>query len=428
MKAKLQFIKNNYMLESFVTEMEVEGKMINMVNEEKGKKFKRATSLVLMGAVCAASVFSAGAFSRQVNVNADNRTISTITSTGDTFKILERVGVTVNQGDTVERSDEIDGSLKLDVKRAFDVFVSRGNFTVLVKISSGTVKDAIEQSGIKLEKDDMCNFSLDKTLESGMHIRISRKVNIKLMADGETKEYSVPCGTVYSAFEFLGFDVSADDIVNVDVSSEIYDGMEINVSRVTYREISKTEEIPFKTVVKKSHLLDDSQKEVSALGKNGEREVRFKETLVDGKVVKSEEIDSKVISEPVDEVVLEGTKSNSSQNVTKKDDSKDNLQVSSKKGSRMISGFATAYTAPAGSKTSTGVTPVQGVTLAVNPNLIPYGSSITVETIDGKVLFKGKAQDTGGALRRGRAVVDVYMNTEKACNKFGRKKVNVYFN
>ena len=384
-----------------------------------------------MGAVCAASVFSVGAFSRQVNVNADNRTISTITSTGDTFKILERVGVTVNQGDTVERSDEIDGSLKLDVKRAFNVFVSKDSSTVQVKISSGTVKDAIEQSGIELGKSDMCNFPLDKALESDMHICISRKVNIKLTADGETKEYSVPFTTVYGAFEFLGFDISGDDIVNVDISSEVYDGMEIKVSRVTYREISKTEEIPFKTVVKKSHLLDDSQKEISALGKNGEREIKFKETLIDGEVVKSEEISSKVISEPIDQVVLEGTKSNRPQNVVKDDNCKNNSQVKNNAGSigsNVVSGFATAYTAPRGSKTSTGTIPVQGVTLAVNPKVIPYGKNIVVKAMDGKVLWQGVSQDTGGALRRGNAVVDIYMNTEEACNKFGRKKVNVYFN
>ena len=402
-----------------------------MMNEEKSKKFKRASSLILMGAVCAASVFSVGAFSRQVNVNADNRTISTITSTGDTFKILERVGVTVNQGDTVERSDEIDGSLKLDVKRAFNVFVSKDSSTVQVKISSGTVKDAIEQSGIELGKSDMCNFPLDKALESDMHICISRKVNIKLTADGETKEYSVPFTTVYGAFEFLGFDISGDDIVNVDISSEVYDGMEIKVSRVTYREISKTEEIPFKTVVKKSHLLDDSQKEISALGKNGEREIKFKETLIDGEVVKSEEISSKVISEPIDQVVLEGTKSNRPQNVVKDDNCKNNSQVKNNAGSigsNVVSGFATAYTAPRGSKTSTGTIPVQGVTLAVNPKVIPYGKNIVVKAMDGKVLWQGVSQDTGGALRRGNAVVDIYMNTEEACNKFGRKKVNVYFN
>ena len=377
-----------------------------------------------MSAVCATSIFSVGAFSRQVNVNADDRTISAITMTGDTFEILDRVGVKMSEGDSVDRKDEIDGSLKLDVKRAFDVSVSKGDKTVNLKKSQGTVKDAIESAEIELDETDICNFPEDKALEPGMNIVISKTVGIKLAVDGEIKDLKVPSGTVMDALKYLNVEIFGDDIVNVDVHSDIYEGMEIKVGRVSYREVVLSEEIPFNTVVKKTHLLDDASREVSSGGKKGEKEVTVKETLVDGEVVKSEEISSKVVIEPVDEVILEGTKKPECKS---RNESVAPISGIQAKGSKVVSGSATAYTAPKGARTSTGAVPVQGVTVAVNPKVIPYGRNVVITSLNGAVLWRGVSQDTGGALKSGSAVVDIYMDSKADCVKFGRKKVNVYF-
>ena len=398
--------------------------MINISKEESINKFKRASSLIVMSAVCATSIFSVGAFSRQVNVNADDRTISAITMTGDTFEILDRVGVKMSEGDSVDRKDEIDGSLKLDVKRAFDVSVSKGDKTVNLKKSQGTVKDAIESAEIELDETDICNFPEDKALELGMNIVISKTVGIKLAVDGEIKDLKVPSGTVMDALKYLNVEIFGDDIVNVDVHSDIYEGMEIKVGRVSYREVVLSEEIPFNTVVKKTHLLDDASREVSSGGKKGEKEVTVKETLVDGEVVKSEEISSKVVIEPVDEVILEGTKKPECKSRSESVAPISGIQA---KGSKVVSGSATAYTAPKGARTSTGAVPVQGVTVAVNPKVIPYGRNVVITSLNGAVLWRGVSQDTGGALKSGSAVVDIYMDSKADCVKFGRKKVNVYF-
>ena len=398
--------------------------MINISKEESINKFKRASSLIVMSAVCATSIFSVGAFSRQVNVNADDRTISAITMTGDTFEILDRVGVKMSEGDSVDRKDEIDGSLKLDVKRAFDVSVSKGDKTVNLKKSQGTVKDAIESAEIELDETDICNFPEDKALEPGMNIVISKTVGIKLAVDGEIKDLKVPSGTVMDALKYLNVEIFGDDIVNVDVHSDIYEGMEIKVGRVSYREVVLSEEIPFNTVVKKTHLLDDASREVSSGGKKGEKEVTVKETLVDGEVVKSEEISSKVVIEPVDEVILEGTKKPECKS---RNESVAPISGIQAKGSKVVSGSATAYTAPKGARTSTGAVPVQGVTVAVNPKVIPYGRNVVITSLNGAVLWRGVSQDTGGALKSGSAVVDIYMDSKADCVKFGRKKVNVYF-
>ncbi len=390
------------------------------MNIKLSKQLKKTVSLVMMGVVCTASVFSVGAFSRKVDIDVDNKVITTITLNNDTDKILDQAGVTVSADDIVDRHDEIDGTLKLNVKRAFDVYVSKDNEKVCVKIADGKVKDAIAKSGFEVTDNDICNLPEDQDLVSGMDIFISEKVKIKITADGESKEVCVPNFTVNKVLEYLNVAFSSEDVINVDVFSNVYEGMDIVINRIIYRETTTIEEIPFKTLVKKSELMNNSEKNITREGKNGQREVTLKEVLKDGEVISSEEISSSVISEPVDRIVLEGTK--------KEEPKKSNCSEPSKiNGMNVISGSATAYTASAGARTATGAVPTQGVTVAVNPKKIPYGKRVTVKTLDGKTIFSGIAQDTGGALRNGSAVVDIYMNSRADCLKFGRKKVNVYY-
>ncbi len=395
--------------------------MINITKEEINKQFKRTVSLILMCAVGTVSIASAGAFSRKVDINVDNNTISTITVNSDTGKILNQVGVKVSENDTVNRYEEIDGTIKLDVKRAFNVTVIKGDESVILQKVCGKVSEAIDESGIKTDANDDINVPLDADLEPNMEIAIRERIKLKINADGESNEVLVPIGSVSNALEYLNFPFSSEDIINVDVFSNVYEGMEIVINRITQRESVKMENIPFKSIVKKTNLLTNGTKKVTVQGKNGQKEITVKETLMDGNVVKSEEIRSEIISEPIDEIILEGTKG-----PVKTEVSQDEVRCELPKcPSNMREGLATAYTAPKTARTATGAVPVQGTTIAVNPKIIPYGKKITVKSENGTVLCQGVAQDTGGALRKGNALVDIYMNSKEDCIKFGRKKVKV---
>lgn len=75
--------------------------------------------------------------------------------------------------------------------------------------------------------------------------------------------------------------------------------------------------------------------------------------------------------------------------------------------------------------TSTGVKPKVGVTVAVDPKVIPYGTKIHIIRSDtGEDLGYRIAQDCGGAIKGKR--LDIYMTTEKECRNWGRRKVEVY--
>ena len=93
-------------------------------------------------------------------------------------------------------------------------------------------------------------------------------------------------------------------------------------------------------------------------------------------------------------------------------------------------GTATAYTPSAGGinsdsnpKVTSTMKPAKEGIIAVNPDVIPYGSEIMI--ISGKMVIRGKAQDTGGAMRKNPNQVDILMEDRGRALEWGEKSVHI---
>lgn len=69
--------------------------------------------------------------------------------------------------------------------------------------------------------------------------------------------------------------------------------------------------------------------------------------------------------------------------------------------------------------TSTGVKPIVGRTIAVDPKIIPYGTKVYIPELD-KVFI---AEDCGSAIKGNR--IDIYMNSFDECMKWGYKTITI---
>lgn len=91
----------------------------------------------------------------------------------------------------------------------------------------------------------------------------------------------------------------------------------------------------------------------------------------------------------------------------------------------VFTGNACAYTADPDALMSTGKAVFQGY-VAVDPDIIPYGSELYIVAEDGEVYGYAIAADTGYSVRKGHIIVDLFMNEYDDCIQWGNKPVNVY--
>ena len=92
---------------------------------------------------------------------------------------------------------------------------------------------------------------------------------------------------------------------------------------------------------------------------------------------------------------------------------------------KTITGTCTAYCIPNGT-TSIGMKAERGV-IAVDPDIIPYGTRMYVASPDGKIVYGyGVAGDTGGACMDGDIIADLCYDTLEECSIIGRREMVLY--
>lgn len=405
-------------------------KQNNKINLFSNKTFIRSIAIISMFILLASSVFTVSALNQDFEVvdGGDVSNVKVINT--DTDKILKRANVSLDPGDKVLRDDV---ESRLTVKRAFDVTIIADGNVNKMQFNDGTVGYALYEAGIELGKYDKINYDFTDELVPDMQIEITRFYNITLNINAKESTVYVPKGTVKNALDYLEIYLSHEDTVSCDLNSPIEKGMYLTVNKIDYNERTETEVIPYATVTIKTDKLLKGEKKVETAGVDGERIVLIREKLVNGVVVESVKTKELSKSDPIDEVVLEGTSEVSSNNSSFSKSNEDSIENSSVTVSgkpisykSVLKGSCTAYTAPSGALTSTGRIAQVGY-VAVNPNIIPYGTELYICSEDGSFVYGyAIAADTGGALMDGSALVDLYYDTEKECINFGRRTLCVY--
>lgn len=382
------------------------------IKAEKRRTAKKAAAVVLAAAIILSS--STAAALSVVDTNDESNSTNTTFNHTIEYELLSGdVLVANNDGNQVDQ----------DIIKAKEVKVNTTSGTKTVKIAKGTVEDALRKAEITLEKNQIAYPVKDTEIYAGMEINIFDCKTILIKADGKVYNELVPYGKISDMIEYSDFKLGENDILSVSKDNQVKDIETLTVKRVTYSEEQVTEKISYKTVKKNSKDVELGKTKVKTDGKNGEKLVTKRVKYIDGKKSGEEVISEEVVKEPVNKEVLIGIKGAKTDKVagTFVDYNGNTVAYS-----RVVNGSGTAYTAPAGALTATGVAAYHGG-VAVNPNIIPYGSKLYITSTDGSVVYGyATAVDTGGALMAGTAIVDCFYNTYGECVNFGRRNVNVY--
>lgn len=387
---------------------------------------RRVTALAIMVMVTIISVITVMAATGTTYVVYDGTATKVSIASGETDQLLEAAGITAGPNDIVEREEDSGGDITVTVSTAKSVSVTADGAVKTVTAHYGnTVADALSLAGVTLGANDQTSVPTDTAVSDGMNVDVTRYYNISIVADGSSAAAVVKEGTVAQAVQQAGIDLGGDDEISPPRDTPVTEGMQITIARISFQDITSTESVPFNTVTKKDSTMTAGTSKVESEGQDGLRTIVTRQTLSDGAVVSSEVISSAVTQQPVDKVVVVGTKyaGTAVRGVTGPGtftDKNGNVVSYSKR----LSGSCTSYTG--GGTTSTGQKAAFGL-VAVNPQVIPYGTKMYICSPDGKIVYGyATAADTGGALLSNRVLADLYYDANSPCQGIGRRTMEIY--
>ena len=358
----------------------------------------------------------------------------------------------------------LDGVDEIRIYRAADITVSADGEEYTLRTAATSVQEAVERV-TDLSENDTVIPSRKTMVEDGMKITVYRAKNIYFTYYGYTAEIVTSEETVDSFLEARGILLDDRDEISPERAARIHEGMEITVSRYEVKTETRQVNIPFKTETKENRSLPQGKTKVVREGVDGAGVETLEVAYRNGKIESSAIIGTTVLKEPVSQITEVGAspaepKATEKKTTVKKASaeaigtgqsasggsaSKENKKSADAasagsantdggdKGfsySRVLTCTATAYDASAESngkwagQTASGIPLERGV-VAVDPRVIPLGTRLYIEAVDGSWTYGyAVAGDTGGAIKGNK--VDLFMDTNAECIRFGRRQCKVY--
>lgn len=292
-----------------------------------------------------------------------------------------------------------------------DVELNINGKTKTVFTYEKTVGDFLKKEGIVLKNKDLVSPSIDKEIDKDMKITISSPKSYHIKDGNKTLIAEASGYTVADVLDNLNIKLNKLDRVSLPLDEIAKEGMEVKIDRVVVENLDNKIEIPFETESRENNDIFEGEKKVITKGEVGQKTESLKNTYVNGVLETTEVLKSEITKDPVKEVVEVGTK-------------KGTQAPNGKNAKRVIVMQATAYDPTAGSKTAMGTRARVGA-VAVDPRVIPLGSKLYIESMDGFASYGyATAEDTGGAIKGNR--IDLFYTSNAEANRFGRRNVKVY--
>lgn len=230
-------------------------------------------------------------------------------------------------------------------------------------------------------------------------------------------------GTVADALERAGITLEGDDYTEPALDHVVTAGSKIVVHRVDYAERVETQAIPYDTqyVYTSLYFRNTGRTTTVQHGAAGQQTVTTRDRYVDGELENSTVVDTTTTVEPTDHVIKTYGAGAPVSPLTGADGTT-NAPTSY---SKVLTGKATGYYSRTG-KGSSGLGLGYG-TVAVDPDVIPYGTKLYITSTDGKFVYGyAVATDTGIAVQKGQILVDLFYETYAESVINGAIQVNVY--
>ncbi len=249
-------------------------------------------------------------FDKSVNLSVDGKTSSVHAFGGTVADVLEKQDISIGEHDVVVPSvnSKVEDGQKIVVRYGRKLTVTVDGKTREYWTTATTVSSALQELGIRADSAKL-SASRSQTLgRDGLSLTVSTPKAVAVRVDGKNLATTSTGLTVKDALRDLKIKVDRDDRVKPALNAPIRDGLKVAVQRVTAKTVKSTQEVGFGTVQKSDSSLFKGQSKTVKAGKPGARVVTYRLVTVDGKTESKKALKSVVTEKPVARVVAIGTK------------------------------------------------------------------------------------------------------------------------
>ena len=265
------------------------------------------TGLLVVGGVAAAGVAAA---STTVTLTVDGDSDNVFTFAETVGEVLDSQGIDVGADDLVVPGvdTELDDGTEIAVAFARDVTVTVDGVTEELTTTALSVDALLAEMGWR---NGAVTTSVSRSADigrEGIELSIRTPKNVVIADGGDELALVVTATTVQEALDAAGVSLGEKDVVAPELEAAVADGDTITIQRFTTSTRVEVEAIPFETVTRQTDDLYTDQSEVSQQGREGERTITYRVELLGGEEQAQSVESDEVTREPVDKIVLVGTK------------------------------------------------------------------------------------------------------------------------
>ncbi len=258
-----------------------------------------------------------------VSVFADGQHKTVATSANTVGEALQKMGVTLAQGDVVEPSGEqplSSGVTNINVYRARPYLIVDGDKKTTVLSGYRSPRSIIEHSNVSLypedvvttQRQDATQFLNDAVV--GGRLEIQRATPVTVVLAGKTFNVRTQKATVQELFAEKGLTTQPQDVINTSLGTRLHANMKIVVNRLGQKIATEQQAIDPEV-----QYINDSAKpvgysEVRDPGKPGQKTLTYLVTEQDGVEQSRQLLQEVVTAPPATKVVVIGPVSVAAQN------------------------------------------------------------------------------------------------------------------
>ena len=287
----------------------------------------------------------------------------------------------------------------------------------------------LNEAGFLLDADDTY------TTEHGngvFEITVRRSQSVIVEHAGQQIRVESYGETVGQLLNRLNIPVDGDTRLSVPSGAATFDGMVLTVEQATRVTETYISVLPYEVTYYNDPSLPAGVEAVVTEGRNGQVSCVATVVYEKGKEVSRTILSQTVLEHPVNQVVAVGTGAEQDvqgqcgliigDGIIITEDG----QVLTYTGTMVVEATAYTHTDEGCDMTTSTMTTVRIGTVAVDPDLIPYGTRMFIVTNDGEVVYGiATAEDCGGDIQNKR--IDLYYPTVEECWEFGRRDATIYF-